>query len=105
MSGPMPDRTPEQAAGELPPIPFTPDTLAARWGCDAENVRVLCKRGRLRHFTVGRGMYRIPVQAVEEFEGCGLSSTEAGGTRSGGKAARPGAGRSVPGIVMLPPAH
>ena len=52
----------------LPPVPFTPETLAERWDCSPEHVRTLCKQGRLRSFKIGRGMYRIPIDAVAEFE-------------------------------------
>ena len=45
--------------------PFTPETLADRWGCSAETVRQLVKAGRLRGFRVGR-MFRIPAVAVED---------------------------------------
>lgn len=55
-------------AEPLPPPPFTPETLAERWQCSPANVRNLCRSGRLTHFTVGRGMYRIPVDAVEHYE-------------------------------------
>jgi excisionase family DNA binding protein len=47
--------------------PYTPDELAARWGCSAETVRQQIKRGELRGFRVGR-MLRIPADAVEELE-------------------------------------
>ena len=43
----------------LPPPPLTPESLAARWACSPAHVRALCRRGRLRHFRIGRGLYRI----------------------------------------------
>lgn len=55
--------------------PYTPDTLAARWQCSAETVRQLIKRGELRAFRVGV-MYRVPVDAVEEYE-CRTSPSDA----------------------------
>ena len=53
-----------------PALPYTPDTLADRWGCSGEKVRQLVKQGQLRGFRIGR-MIRIPVSAVEEYEQCG----------------------------------
>ncbi|WP_370315958.1 helix-turn-helix domain-containing protein [Roseivivax marinus] len=47
--------------------PYTPDSLAERWRVSAETVRQLCRRGVLAHFRVGR-MYRIPADAVDEYE-------------------------------------
>ncbi|WP_142494781.1 helix-turn-helix domain-containing protein [Thalassovita litoralis] len=47
--------------------PFTPEGLASIWGCSAETVRNLCRTGVLRHFRLGR-LYRIPANAVEEYE-------------------------------------
>lgn len=57
--------------------PFTPESLADRWGCSSETVRQLLRSGRLRGFRVGR-MFRIPAAAVEEYE-CG--NTESDGSR------------------------
>ena len=63
----------------IPARPFTPDSLAERWGVSAETVRHLVKRGDLPGFRVGR-MIRIPVGAVEEYERCETHSrTTAGG--------------------------
>jgi len=47
--------------------PYTPEMLADRWGCSSETVRTLIKRGELRGFRVGK-LFRIPAQAVEEYE-------------------------------------
>jgi excisionase family DNA binding protein len=52
----------------LPPIPFTPETLADRWACSPNQVRALCRQGRLGHFRVGRGLFRIPQEAVIAYE-------------------------------------
>ena len=86
----------------LPPAPFTPEGLSDRWACSVDQVRSLCRRGRLRHFTVGKGLYRIPADAVEEYEGCVSNSIGAGGMPSGARKDRPSAVRSAPKIVMLP---
>ncbi|MDY0871117.1 excisionase family DNA-binding protein [Dongia rigui] len=47
--------------------PFTLDGLAERWECSGSHVRKLCAAGKLRHFRIG-SLYRIPVDAVLEFE-------------------------------------
>ena len=57
------------------PRPFTPDALADRWGVSSETVRQLIKRGDLPGFRVGR-MFRIPAQAVEDFEQCQTSASD-----------------------------
>ncbi|WP_424981613.1 excisionase family DNA-binding protein [Maritalea sp. S77] len=49
--------------------PFTPDTLAKRWGCSGKHVRNLIDRGELRFFRLGSKLIRIPADAVREFEG------------------------------------
>ncbi|AXQ93163.1 DNA-binding protein [Cereibacter sphaeroides] len=49
--------------------PFTPETLAERWGVSAASVRNQCAAGTLPHFRFGR-LYRIPARAVEEIEAC-----------------------------------
>ncbi|MDE2102107.1 MAG: helix-turn-helix domain-containing protein [Patescibacteria group bacterium] len=89
-------------ADHLPPQPFTPESLAERWACSPDHIRSLCRRGRIDCFVVGRGLYRIPLDAVSDYEArrCGSSSTAGGGMPSGERAARPGAVPSVPKIVM-----
>ncbi|MBI2254879.1 MAG: helix-turn-helix domain-containing protein [Proteobacteria bacterium] len=47
--------------------PYTLDVLAERWECTGAHVRRLCTAGKLRHFKIGN-LYRIPVDAVLEFE-------------------------------------
>ena len=56
--------------------PFTPETLAERWMVSDETVRQLIKRGELRAFRVGR-MFRIPADAVEEYETCQNTASDA----------------------------
>jgi excisionase family DNA binding protein len=63
------------------PRPATPDMLGERWGCSAETVRQMVKRGELRGFRVGR-MIRIPWDAVEELEACKTSPTTVSGSGS-----------------------
>lgn len=49
--------------------PFTPETLARRWGVSATSIRNKCQSGELRHFRFGK-LYRIPAAVVEEIEAC-----------------------------------
>ncbi|MBL3672275.1 excisionase family DNA-binding protein [Paracoccus aerius] len=48
--------------------PYTPGTLAERWGCSAETIRAMIRRGELPAFRVGR-MMRIPAEVVDAHEG------------------------------------
>ncbi|WP_366140161.1 excisionase family DNA-binding protein [uncultured Marivita sp.] len=59
----------------LPDPPFTPDTLAARWGCSSETIRQMINRGELQAFRLGR-LYRIPNHIVEAYE-CQNSKSDA----------------------------
>lgn len=54
--------------------PFTPDTLAERWGCSGETVRAMIRGGRLPAFIVGRS-YRISAATVEAYE-CGTIGSD-----------------------------
>ncbi|QRF66346.1 helix-turn-helix domain-containing protein [Rhodobacteraceae bacterium PD-2] len=56
------------------PRPLTPDKLAERWECSPETVRQLCRSNALRSFRLGR-LYRIPMDAVEEYE-CQTSASD-----------------------------
>jgi excisionase family DNA binding protein len=47
--------------------PLTPEQLAVHWGCSANHVRNLIKRGELQAFRLGR-LIRIPAAAVDEFQ-------------------------------------
>lgn len=49
--------------------PFTPETLAERWGVSAQTIRNEIARGALPAFRIGRA-YRIRAETVEEIEGC-----------------------------------
>lgn len=51
---------------------YTPDTLAAEWQCSAKHVRKLIQSGKLRAFRLGGKLYRIPLEAVEDFQKCQL---------------------------------
>ena len=64
--------------------PFTPETLAKRWNCSPSQVRKLIRAGnhlgqKLRAFQIGHGVYRIPSDAVGEFESCGLGGIQTDG--------------------------
>ena len=52
----------------LDPPPWTPETLAERWGCSAAIIRRLCRNGELAHFRLGGKLLRIPYSVVLEWE-------------------------------------
>ena len=76
---------------QLPPIPFTPETLAERWDVSADQVRKLCRAGTLKHFRLGKSIFRIPAAAVCDYEGSAVAAVE-----------RPAPKLPAPKIVMLP---
>jgi len=47
--------------------PFSPETLAARWGCSAMKVRTMYHDGELAGFRLGK-LIRIPAAEVERYE-------------------------------------
>jgi excisionase family DNA binding protein len=49
------------------PKPFSPETLAERWGCSAEKIRQMFHQGELAGFRLGK-LIRIPANEVERFE-------------------------------------
>jgi excisionase family DNA binding protein len=61
---------------------FTPDQVAERWGCSAETVRTMCRAGRLRYLRLGggRGLFRIPAEAVLAVEQCERQTTGSDGS-------------------------
>jgi excisionase family DNA binding protein len=63
--------------------PFSPETLASHWGCSAEKIRIMCKRGELASFRLGK-LIRIPAAEVERYEcqNTDLESTEGDGRSS-----------------------
>lgn len=74
--------------------PYTPETLANRWGVSATMIRNMCSDGAITYFRVGK-LYRIPAQAVEEYE-CQKSASdgsEAGSASTG--AARMGSDSAI----------
>ena len=56
--------------------PYTPDTLAARWGVTPNAIRKKCAEGTLEHFRFGK-LYRIPARVVEDIETCQTSASDA----------------------------
>ncbi len=57
--------------------PYTPETLARRWGCSAEKIRQMYHRDELAGFRLGK-LIRIPAIEVQRYE-ClptSLSTTE-----------------------------
>lgn len=49
------------------PKPYSPETLADRWGCSAEKVRLMYRAGELPGFRLGK-LIRIPANEVERYE-------------------------------------
>ncbi len=47
--------------------PYSPETLADRWGCSAEKVRRMFHDGELQGFRLGK-LIRIPANEVERLE-------------------------------------
>lgn len=64
------------------PRPFTPDTLAERWGCSGETVRAMIRRGDIPAFRVSTAGYRITAQAVEDYECASINSDTSTGDMS-----------------------
>ena len=50
-----------------PARPYSPETLAERWGCSAEKVRLMYRAGELAGFRLGK-LIRIPAAEVERYE-------------------------------------
>ncbi|OQW71093.1 MAG: hypothetical protein BVN33_16685 [Proteobacteria bacterium ST_bin13] len=48
-------------------IPFTPETLADRWGCSAEHIRRMYHDGEIAAFRLGK-LIRITAMEVERIE-------------------------------------
>lgn len=49
------------------PKPFSPETLADRWGCSSEKIRRMYHDGELVGFRLGK-LIRIPANEVERVE-------------------------------------
>jgi excisionase family DNA binding protein len=48
-------------------IPYSPETLAERWRCSAEKVRIMYRNGEIAGFRLGK-LIRIPAAEVERYE-------------------------------------
>jgi excisionase family DNA binding protein len=68
------ESSPPPYNGNLGPKPFSPETLAERWGCSAEKVRQMVHRGELRGFRLGK-LIRIKAIEVERYECSQLRET------------------------------
>jgi excisionase family DNA binding protein len=79
--------------------PFTPETLADRWGCSSNHIRNLVNRGILRAFRAGR-LIRIPAEAVEDFE---CPNTDLDGSMDASSSHGGATMESGGGIVLLVP--
>lgn len=64
--------------------PFSPRTLAARWGCDEKTIRNRIKRGELQAFRAGGKLLRIAAAEVRRCE-----NTSAYGSANGNSATSP----------------
>ena len=64
----------EGDARPVRPKPYTPETLAERWGCSAEKIRQMFHNGELTGFRLGK-LIRIPAIEVERYECLPLTSS------------------------------
>ncbi|QDL92515.1 helix-turn-helix domain-containing protein [Paroceanicella profunda] len=89
-----------QRTGEAlmqPSRPFTPDALAERWECSSTTIRAMIRAGDLPAFRVGK-LFRIPADAVMEYEACQNGNSEgstADGSCRGGRTAAGAASAST----------
>jgi len=65
--------------------PYSPETLAERWDCSPEKIRLMCRHGQLASFRLGK-LIRIPAAEVERVEclNTPLPCTEADGLSPSG---------------------
>jgi hypothetical protein len=49
---------------------FTPHQIGERWGCDAKTVRGMLNSGILKGFKIGKKLWRIRIEQLEEYELC-----------------------------------
>ena len=61
--GVLPDAVPLGPSAK----PFTPESLAERWGCSAEKIRQMFHSGEIAGFRLGK-LIRIPAVEVEKYE-------------------------------------
>lgn len=48
---------------------FSPDDIAARWGCCSNTVRTLIRSGDLAGFKIGKRRYAVTAEVLENYEG------------------------------------
>ena len=53
---------------------MTPYQVANIWGCSPNHVRNLINRGELRAFRLGKRLFRIPAEAIGEYEKCQMNT-------------------------------
>lgn len=58
--------------------PFSPESLADRWACSAEKVRLMYRNGELSGFRLGK-LIRIPATEVERYECQNTELSDTGG--------------------------
>lgn len=77
--------------------PYSPATLAARWGCSRQHVHDLIKGGELRAFRIGSKLLRISAEEVARWEAqsTGLESSKDSSSSRGGRGADAAAIASV----------
>lgn len=83
--------------------PYSPETLAERWECSAEKVRLMCRDGTLASFRLGK-LIRIPATEVERIECLNTASpnTEENGQSPSGMELTAAESRLVRQTVGLP---
>lgn len=62
---------------------YTPERVAEIYGCSANHIRNLIKRGELRAFRLGPKLLRIPADALEEYERCRMNTASEGSREDG----------------------
>ena len=79
--------------------PYSPETLAERWGCTPSHVRKMVRRGDLRAFRLGGKLLRIPAVEVERIEAMDPCEDETEAQESHGspnsEAATPSSGTTI----------
>jgi excisionase family DNA binding protein len=80
-------KKPKRKRPNAPDAPYTPDTLAERWGCSERHVRNLIKRGELRHYKVGLKLLRVAPEMVREYKAKQCSPTPSADTGENGRSA------------------
>jgi excisionase family DNA binding protein len=83
--------------------PFTPQSLAERWGVSRQHIYDLIKSEQLKSFSLGRKLVRIPAEEVARWEALntGSESSTADTSSHGGRKAEDAAIASVLGSHRL----